>query len=459
MFHVKHFQKRKDDYMSYENFPYSNFHELNADWILEQVRECVKKVADLGLSFEELKEYVNNYFSSLDVDGSIAKEIQLLIDNGTMGALINQTLLGEINAKVDSVSALVSKAYVSGGQILTVGKHGGVMFESISSAVDYAVNNGVSSEKPFTILIEPGLYEEQLVLMNVHGLNFIGTGSIYPNNSVLIRYNGAYPDCVIHAEGDITFKNIRVQNTNGSTYAVHVDPVDRGTTGVVEFRDCRIQGTTAVGYGSGINTQLRLINCQLVGGGDVLYAHNSAYPNRSGQFLFVVGCYFNHTSGKAVMIDDAGYSNGGVSSVMTVIFSGNYTDYAGYLNIQFRKATGVQSTWKSYLPNDDANIRCGTGCANNSGIPGLNVIENHFVQSMVGTSVTDDAGKIYVTATFPPHLNGNNYNIAVTACNVDGIGHNATFLNKGESFYQFTIDGVPRTGVHNWQVNVEFTVA
>ena len=87
------------------------------------------------------------------------------------------------------------------------------------------------------------------------------------------------------------------------------------------------------------------------------------------------------------------------------------------------------------------------------------MIENHFVQSIVGTAPADSAGKIYVTATFPPHLNANNYNIGVTACNVDGVGHNATFLNKGESYYQFTIDGVSAGGAHNWQVNVEFTVA
>lgn len=114
---------------------------------------------------------------------------------------------------------------------------------------------------------------------------------------------------------------------------------------------------------------------------------------------------------------------------------------------------------ENVLANDDSNLRCGTGCSNNSGIPGLNVIENHFVQSMVGTAPADSSGKIYVTATFPPTLNGNNYNIAVTACNVDGVNHGATLLNKGESYYQFTIDGVSAGGAHNWQVNVEFTVA
>lgn len=457
---VKHFQKRKDDIMSYENFPYSNFHELNADWILDQVRDCIKKVADLGLSFNQLKEYVNNYFSSLDVDTAIAEEIRRLIDNGTMGALINQTLLGEINDKVDSLNSYMDKVYVRDSYILTVGHSNGVMFNTIKSAIDYAISKGMSLANRYTIIIEQGDYHEQLVYNDIHGLVLFGLGNV-PNNNVQIYYAGQYPDCTVHMQGDVSFYNLTIRNTVTSTYAVHIDPVDSTVSGVVTFRNCRLQGGTAVGYGSGINTQLRLYDCQLIGSGSYpnLYAHNSAYPDRSGQYLIVNNCYFNHTSGKAVVIDDAGYSNGNVSSHMTVVFSGNWTDYAGYLNIQFRKATGIESTWKSYLPNDDSNIRCGTGCANNSGIPGLNVIENHFVQSIVGTAPADSSGKIYVTATFPPHLNGNNYNIAVTACNVDGVGHNATFLNKGESFYQFTIDGVSAGGAHNWQVNVEFTVA
>lgn len=448
--------------MSYENFPYSNFHELNADWILEQVRDCVEKVKNLGLSFEELKEYVNNYFSSLDVDSAIAAEIQRLIDNGTMGALINQTLLGEINTKVNSLNDYMDKVYVRDSYILTVGHSNGVMFNTIKSAIDYAINKGLSLTNRYTILIEQGDYYEQLVYNDIHGLTLIGLGNV-PNNNVQIYYPGQYPDCTVHVQGDVSFYNLTIRNTVTSTYAVHVDPLDTNVSGVVTFRNCRLQGGTAIGYGSGTNTHLRLYDCQLVGSGSGsqpnLYAHNSAYPNKQGQYLIVNNCYFNHTSGKAVVIDDAGYSNGNVTSIMTVVFSGNWTDYAGYLNIQFRKATGVQSTWKSYLPNDDANIRCGTGCANNSGIPGLNVIENHFVQSMVGTAPADSAGKIYVTATFPPHLNGNNYNIAVTACNVDGVGHNATLLSKGESYYQFTIDNVSAGGAHNWQVNVEFTVA
>lgn len=457
MFHVKHFQKRKDDYMSYQNFPYSNFHELNADWILEQVRDCVKKVADLGLSFEQLKEYVNNYFSTLDVDTAIAEEIKRLIDNGTMGTLINQTLLGEINSKVDRLTPLVEKTYVNKSNVLTVGKTEGVMFSSINEAIVFVKSKNISLINPYTIIVFPATYREQLVLNDIHGLCIMGLN----RDHTKLIYSGAYPDCVIHVQGDVTFRNLTIQNENLSTYAIHSDPVDTLVTGLVQIDNCYIIGYKCIGYGSGKLTSLRVENSLLSSLGDAcIYAHNSAYANRIGQSLVVLNNMFTGSATTyALILDDAGYSNGGVSSEMIVLISGNTHLYAGYMRIQFRKATGVQSTWKSYLPNDDANIRCGTGCANNSGIPGLNVIENHFVQSMVGTAPADSAGKIYITATFPPHLNGNNYNIAVTACNVDGVGRNATFLNKGESFYQFTIDGVSVGGAHNWQVNVEFTVA
>ena len=451
--------------MSYENFPYSNFHELNADWILEQVRDCVKKVKDLGLSFEQLKEYVNNYFSSLDIDSAIAAEIQRLIDNGTIGELINQTLLGEINAKVDGINAkvdgltpLVEKTYVNGSNVVTVGKTSGVMFSSINDAIVFVKSKNISLTNPYTIIVFPATYREQLVLNDMHGLCIMGLN----RDSTKLIYSGGYPDCVIHVQGDVTFRNLTIQNENLSTYAIHCDPVDTTVRGTVQFDNCIIIGYRCVGYGSGQYTSMRIENSFLSSLGDAcIYAHNSAYADRIGQSLVVQNNMFTGSSANtyALILDDAGYSNGGVKSEMLVLISGNTHLLAGYMRTQFRKATGIESTWKSYLPNDDANIRCGTGCANNSGITGLNVIENHFVQSMVGTAPADSNGKIYVTATFPPNLNGNNYNIAVTACNVDGVGHNATFLNKGESYYQFTIDGVSAGGAHNWQVNVEFTVA
>lgn len=44
----------------FENFPYTNFHELNLDWLLERMKA-------LGIDQAELKNYVDNYFANLDL--------------------------------------------------------------------------------------------------------------------------------------------------------------------------------------------------------------------------------------------------------------------------------------------------------------------------------------------------------------------------------------------------------
>lgn len=44
----------------FEKFPYTNFHELNLDWLLERMKA-------LGEDQTELKNYVDNYFANLDL--------------------------------------------------------------------------------------------------------------------------------------------------------------------------------------------------------------------------------------------------------------------------------------------------------------------------------------------------------------------------------------------------------
>lgn len=66
---------------------------------------CVKKVCESQVEVMEqynaLYDYVMNYFSSLDVQKEIEDAVKKYIDNGTIGNLINDELLGEINTKVN----------------------------------------------------------------------------------------------------------------------------------------------------------------------------------------------------------------------------------------------------------------------------------------------------------------------------------------------------------------------
>lgn len=321
-------------------------------------------------------------------------------------------------------------------RLVTVG-HSGAQYTKINDAINYANKIGCSKYEPVTILIYGGVYSEQIVLNDIHGLNIIGTS---PDNTI-IQFNGAYPDCVIHVQGDVCFSNLRIQNLNTTTYAVHCDPVDTLIEGVVTFNNCIIQGgTSAIGYGSGQNTELRVTNCILSGNSSILYAHNSSYT-RTNQSLIVTDCLFKHTTEEfAVLLDDAGYSNGGTVSPMRVIFSNNTFSESGYGKIRFRKATAFESTWISYLPVNDSNIKCGPGCSGNNGIPGLNFYVGKIdISQYITLPANPDTSGNYVASIFIP-VDGYNYFATINDITLPGVGSvTANFSVLARTLYCLTI--------------------
>lgn len=62
--------------MIWNEYPYSNVHELNLDWLL-------KKMKELNISFEDLTKYVNGEVERLDdyLKIEIEKLNQYLVDN------------------------------------------------------------------------------------------------------------------------------------------------------------------------------------------------------------------------------------------------------------------------------------------------------------------------------------------------------------------------------------------
>jgi len=52
----------------FENLPYTNFHELNLDWIIKKLKEVVNNQGDIDKAFEDIKkqveentEWIENY--------------------------------------------------------------------------------------------------------------------------------------------------------------------------------------------------------------------------------------------------------------------------------------------------------------------------------------------------------------------------------------------------------------
>ena len=96
-------------------YPASNFHDLNLDWLLEQMKNCLAEWQETKEDWQELsadnaefKEYVTNYFDNLDVSDEIGAKIDELVEDGTLLEIITADPTGEGSALSDAVGGWIS---------------------------------------------------------------------------------------------------------------------------------------------------------------------------------------------------------------------------------------------------------------------------------------------------------------------------------------------------------------
>lgn len=81
--------------MAFEQFPYSNFHDLNLDWIISEVKKAIEgfkalsaKTDDFETTLNNALEYINNYFKNLDVQKEINNKLEEMKKNGELANII-----------------------------------------------------------------------------------------------------------------------------------------------------------------------------------------------------------------------------------------------------------------------------------------------------------------------------------------------------------------------------------
>ncbi len=76
----------------YEHFPYTNYHELNLDWVIDEVKRCISKVDD--------------------IDGEIEAKVTAILTewlhDGTIADLINVTIFSDLSDRVTACEAKLS---------------------------------------------------------------------------------------------------------------------------------------------------------------------------------------------------------------------------------------------------------------------------------------------------------------------------------------------------------------
>lgn len=91
--------------MAFNNFPYTDMHELNLDWIIKKIKDCIAGLdslstetsAELGnmqTQIDAIRYEVEHFIDTLDVEDEVRRQFQELVEDGTIDTIINSELGG-----------------------------------------------------------------------------------------------------------------------------------------------------------------------------------------------------------------------------------------------------------------------------------------------------------------------------------------------------------------------------
>ena len=80
--------------MAFNNFPYTDFHALNLDWLLEKMRQQLEEMLGLSVKFDELRAYVEGYLQGLDLTDVVNDKLEEMAADGTFQNMVAQYIQG-----------------------------------------------------------------------------------------------------------------------------------------------------------------------------------------------------------------------------------------------------------------------------------------------------------------------------------------------------------------------------
>lgn len=181
---------------------------------------------------------------------------------------------------------------ISNSTTLTVSKDNSKMFTSISAALKFAYAIE-SKEKPITIIVFPGVYNEILFIKGTHYVSLIGTNR---ETCVIKNDNAQYNNAPLRIQGACYVANLsfiatadKYSSDTGTgheawkkdvlagvstfpwlttigSYAVHCDDETNGEITTSLFENCYMYSETFPAFGSGmqLNNTIYLLNCDLL---------------------------------------------------------------------------------------------------------------------------------------------------------------------------------------------------
>lgn len=154
----------------YENFPYTDFHSLNQDWILKEIKSLDTKIAEVNAALAKLDEYtqafneLSNMYYNLEADFlSFRSDV-----NAQIAAGINQ-----LNTKFTELSAGINAQYAT----FTAGVNNMITaLQTEVSGLDSQLQQVITSLQDTIILFNPLTGEENTLQQIIYYLSSLHMG-------------------------------------------------------------------------------------------------------------------------------------------------------------------------------------------------------------------------------------------------------------------------------------------
>ena len=103
----------------FDQFPYTNFHEMNQDWLLQVCKQLAEDMATVQAEWTDTKDYIDNYFKNLDIDEEIKEAILYQVEQMAADGTLDQIVSGVVSRELPEYTAPV---FVSGTSGMTDNK-------------------------------------------------------------------------------------------------------------------------------------------------------------------------------------------------------------------------------------------------------------------------------------------------------------------------------------------------
>ena len=128
----------------FQQFPYTNFHEMNLDQIIKIMREMQDEWTATKAEWASYKDFIDNYFATLDVSQEVLQALQAMAASGELNQIMDPVIASETTAWLNehvsptspavdnslTIAAAAADAKIAGDLIRGMQRAGGIKYST-----------------------------------------------------------------------------------------------------------------------------------------------------------------------------------------------------------------------------------------------------------------------------------------------------------------------------------------